>query len=274
MLICSPGQLHAESVFRASLCGRAFSVVLLLIVVSACSGNRQTPAVLATSADPSACAPPAGEVLVIALGDIELVPGDIAPLEVTSSPHPSAFEALPSTCTVTWTVTPPGRGASIEATSGTLTIASDAAIDSAFEVHAKLADGRDVANRVRVVRRGRGSMVGVYREVSRVSCGGSEPTVSAHPIGELEFMGDGTFRATWVPFEVRYDYWGTYFHDPDQRTLTLRVTGGNYVPSDLDDAGTVVFEGADSFRLRDMWLGSASPGLETRSCQQTFNRIR
>jgi hypothetical protein len=249
-------------------------VVLLVVAFSACTGQRQTPAVPTTSADPSACATPVGEPLVIAPGEIELVAGESIPLEVTSSPHPSAFEALPSRCTVTWAVTPPGRGASITATGGILTISSDAAIDSAFEVRARLADGREVANRVRVVRRGRGSMVGVYREVSRVSCGGGEPAVPAHPIGELEFMGDGTFRATWVPFEVRYDFWGTYFHDPGQGTLTLRVTGGNHVPSDLDDAGTVVFEGDDTFRLRDMWLGSASSGPETRSCQQTFNRIR
>ena len=253
---------------------RLFGVTLLVAAFGTCTSQaRPLAAVQIKPVDPGACATPVGDVLLIALGEIEVVGDETVPLEVGSSSHPSAFEAPPSGCTVTWTVTPAGRGASITATSGTLTIASDATTDSVLEVCARLADGREVKNSVRVVLRGWDSMIGLYREVSRVTCDGGD-AVPANPIGELEFMGDGTFGATWVPFEVRYDYWGTYAHDVVRSTLTLAVTGGNHVPSDLDETGTVVFEGDDSLRLRDMWLGSSSSGPETPSCQQIFSRIR
>jgi hypothetical protein len=254
---------------------RLFGVALLVAAFGVCTSQvRPLAAVQINPVDPGACATPVGDVLLIALGEIEVVGGETVPLEVGSSSHPSAFEALPSGCTVTWTVTPAGRGASITATSGTVTIASDATTDSVFEARAGLADGREVKNSVRVVLRGRDSMIGLYREVSRVTCDGGEAAVPANPIGELEFMGDGTFRATWVPLEVRYDYWGTYAHDVARSTLTLAVTGGNHVPGDLDETCTVVFEGDDTLRLRDLWLGSSSSGPETPSCQQIFSRIQ
>jgi hypothetical protein len=222
---------------------------------------------------PNACAIPEGNVLLIAGGEIELGAGESVSLRVSSASHPNARDPLPPGCTVSWSVEPSER-ASIGAADGTLTVAADAAVNDLFDVRATLADGRTVDARVRVVDRGPGSVVGTFREVSRVPCGGGEPTTPAHPIQELVLSGDGTFAVTWVPFDTRQDYWGTYVFVPETGALSLQVQSGSYVPADLDGEGTVAFDGVTGIRLVDLWLGSDVSGSEDPSCTQVFDRLR
>jgi hypothetical protein len=250
------------------------ALVLLLTVAAASACAAAAPAAGTAPPVPVAtatCATPPREVLVIVMGEVELEPGASDRLQVFSSPEPTAFQALPPACTVRWAMDPDGRG-SIDAGDGTVTVDADAAVGDTFEVQATLADGRVVTARVRVVRRGPGSMVGFYHEVSRVPCGGGTAQPPAHPIEELIFHGDGSFLVTWVTFDARHDYWGTYTFDETSGRLSLRMDAGNYLPVDFDGEGTVVFEGQTTVRLRDIWLGSSEAGPEERTCEHVFER--
>jgi hypothetical protein len=93
-------------------------------------------------------------------------------------------------------------------------------------------------------------------------------------IKELRFKADGEFSVTWEPFEVYKDYWGTYAHEIGQGTLDLVVTGGNYVPNDVDGSGSLLLDEEGRLVLRDLWLGSRFEGTAPANCGHRFTRMR
>jgi hypothetical protein len=160
----------------------------------------------------------------------------------------------------------PAEGATYDAAAGTLTISADAAHGSVFELTADVEDGRaTVKSVITVYTPGGNPLVGTFQEIAQLDCkDGAE--VPAEPVlNELWFHADGTFSATWMPFETYFDYWGTYVHDVAKGTLDLTVDGGNYVPPDVDGSGTFRFDG-DQLVLEDMWLGSAQTFTGKPAC--------
>ncbi len=94
---------------------------------------------------------------------------------------------------------------------------------------------------------------GRWSEGSFISCDdGSE---SPGSIGEIIFC-QGRFSVTRTPFETFIDYMGDYQLNRDANELTMTVTGGNFIPDDVDLTGTVEFEDDGSIVLRDIYLGS------------------
>jgi hypothetical protein len=95
---------------------------------------------------------------------------------------------------------------------------------------------------------------------------GACPTVDAVPparVEELVFEASGSFRVTWFPFEVYVDYWGTYTFDVASGSLSMTITGGNYIPPDFTVSPQSAFSlDGDSLRLKRLYLGSheAAPG--------------
>lgn len=89
-------------------------------------------------------------------------------------------------------------------------------------------------------------------------------------IGELAF-GEQDFSVTYQPFESYKDYWGSYAFDTATGALKLTVTGGNFVPPDLDLEGTARFEGnvlvLDGFDLGDR---NFHPERPATSCRYRF----
>ena len=83
------------------------------------------------------------------------------------------------------------------------------------------------------------------------------------------FQDTGEFSVTWTPFEVYYDYWGTYAYDEATGALVLSVDGGNYVPADLDGEGTAMVAGGQ-LTLTDMWLGTAQMPVTPVACGHVF----
>jgi hypothetical protein len=217
-----------------------------------------------------ACATPEQGALIISSGEIEVVPGETQTLQVLFTTRPGAYDPLPDTCRVRWSLSANSHATVDDA--GRMVIAAGAPLGSTFGLVATLADGRTAHSMVRVVRRGEGSLVGTFREVGRSACRGGRELVPPEPVRELVFHGDGRFAVTWTPFETRQDYWGTFVHDAARNTLTLRVESNNYLPRDLDPQGTVEFEGDRRIRLRGMWLGSAPRRVERPACVQVFER--
>jgi hypothetical protein len=105
------------------------------------------------------------------------------------------------------------------------------------------------------------AFVGVWHQ-NEAECGAAEP------VRELVFEADNRFSATWLPFEVYKDYWGTWRYDASTHVLTLAVENGNHVPSDLVLSGEVSAD-AHQLTLGAISLGSPSHGAR---CMAPFRR--
>lgn len=112
-------------------------------------------------------------------------------------------------------------------------------------------------------------IIGFWTEVQQLPCDGGAAFVPDPIIGELVFQDTGEFSVTWTPFEVYYDYWGTYTYDEGTGALVLTVDGGNYVPDDIDGEGTATVTGGQ-LTLQDMWLGVAQTPVTPVACGHVF----
>lgn len=112
-------------------------------------------------------------------------------------------------------------------------------------------------------------IIGFWTEVQQLPCDGGAAFVPDPIIGELVFQDTGEFSVTWTPFEVYYDYWGTYTYDEGTGALVLTVDGGNYIPDDIDGEGTATVTGGQ-LTLQDMWLGVAQTPVTPVACGHVF----
>lgn len=112
-------------------------------------------------------------------------------------------------------------------------------------------------------------IIGYWTELAQLSCEGGGQFDPDPVIGELVFQDTGEFSVTWTPFEVYYDYWGTYTYDEATGALVLSVDGGNYVPPDIDGEGTAMVAGGQ-LTLTDMWLGVAQMPVTPVACGHVF----
>lgn len=108
-------------------------------------------------------------------------------------------------------------------------------------------------------------IIGFWTEVEQLPCDGGAAFVPDPIIGEVVFENTGEFSVTWQPFEVYFDYWGTYTYDEGTSALVLSVEGGNYVPPDVDGEGTAMVMGGQLV-LQDMWLGVAQEPVTPVAC--------
>jgi hypothetical protein len=120
---------------------------------------------------------------------------------------------------------------------------------------------------------GGGPLVGLWQEEVQFACGSGAEVPPAVPIGELAIRGDGTLAVTWVPFEVYHDYWATYVADLSQQTFSFQVTGGNYIPPDIDGEGHVALDEQGRLRLTELWLGSPAGPAGPARCGHRFRRF-
>lgn len=173
---------------------------------------------------------------------------------------------------VTWSLHPT-EGASINADSGAFAVDATTADGSVFTVTANVENGRRVVSIEVYIYTTEGSpLIGTWTEIAQFICDSSEEVVPEENIGELVFEGDGTFSVTWIPLEVRYDYWGMYNFDLDDGTLDLSIKGSNYVPDDVDASGSFSIDEQGYLILTDMWLGSAPQATSKVSCGHRFQR--
>ena len=174
----------------------------------------------------------------------------------------------------TWSVDPT-EGASIDPDTGALTVDAATPSGSVFTVSVDVENGRRVVStEVHVFTPQDNPLVGTWKEEAQFACSIGEEAVPEERIGELRFRADGRFSVTWTPFEVYKDYWGTYAYDLAQGDLDLVVTGGNYIPDDVDGSGLFSFDEQERLILRDMWLGSPRDGTGSANCGHRFTSLR
>lgn len=168
---------------------------------------------------------------------------------------------------VAWSVT--GEGASIDP-GGVLDIDPATAPGTIVTVTADIEDGRRVLTAdFEVYVPLQGSILGFWDELSQLPCDGGEAFTPDPIIGELVFSDTGEFSVTWTPFEVYYDYWGTFTWDEGTGALVLTVEGGNYVPPDIDGEGTAMIVDGELV-LQDIWLGVAQRPVTPPACGHVF----
>ncbi|WAS96827.1 hypothetical protein [Nannocystis punicea] len=230
-----------------------------------------------TTEDPTAgvCAlPPLTEEIVNTLGfnvfgqSYEAKPGESLDLSVGSIE--CCYIKMPVDACVTYSVSP-AEGATINA-AGALFIAADVEPGTVFTVTADVEDGRKVlTTEVFVYTPESNPFVGIWHEVAQLPCGGGAEVAPEMAIQELWFRASGEVQVTWFPFEIYFDYWSDYAYDLQTGDLEITPTGGNYVPADVEGAGTFKIEG-NQLVLEDMWLGSPQNGMTPANCGHRFER--
>jgi hypothetical protein len=165
---------------------------------------------------------------------------------------------------VQWSVAPVD-GVTID-DSGVLTVAASVPAGTAISVTADVEAGRRVLTRdFEVYVPVAYDILGLWTEVQQLPCDGGAPFTPEPVIGEVVFQNTGEFSVTWTPFEIYYDYWGTFTYDETTGALSLSVDGGNYVPPDIDGEGTATVMGGQLV-LQDMWLGVAQDPVTPVAC--------
>jgi len=176
---------------------------------------------------------------------------------------PTAVDAC-----VEWSIEPVD-GVSID-DAGVLTVDAAVPAGTVISVTADVEDGRRVLmGDFTVYVPVQYDILGFWTETQQLPCGGGAAVVPDPIIGELVFQDTGEFSVTWTPFEVYYDYWGTFTYDEGTRALVLTVEGGNYVPDDIDGEGTATVADGQ-LTLEDMWLGVAMDPVTPVACGHVF----
>jgi hypothetical protein len=113
------------------------------------------------------------------------------------------------------------------------------------------------------------ALVGIWHEVRRYDCEGAELAAGSYPeIHELLLEGNNNITVTWMPFERYTDYWGDF--DATDGAFTFEVTGGNFIPTDVDAEGTYEIVGSE-LHFRDLYLGTRE-GESAPACEHVFAR--
>ncbi len=168
-----------------------------------------------------------------------------------------------------WSVEPQ-EGASIEARSGVLTIDPDVENGTTYTVTADVENGRRVLTvTILVYTKQANPLVGTWREASTIDCSTQQVSAAQDGLDELVFKADGTYLATFIPFEIYHDYWGSYSFDLEQGTLSLTADSGNFIPENLDLEGQFEIAADGALWLRGIWLGRHDPAPEP-GCGHVF----
>ena len=171
---------------------------------------------------------------------------------------PFGDQELAPACLSYWSISGPAR---LSRDRSAFTIAPDAAIGSIVRIRFKK-DATEVISEFRVVGRDEILLTGRYSQKSVTGC------EIAEPVRELEFNPNGGFSVTFLPFETYKDYWGGYTFDPATGHIRMNVTGGNFVPPDLDLEGEAELA-SGRLTLRNVFLGSRQSPAQ-KGCTYLF----
>jgi hypothetical protein len=196
-------------------------------------------------------------------------PGDRLELQVGTTECCYVFQ--PVAVKTLWSVDPQA-GAKIDSRTGVLEIAADVPSGTTYTVTADIQDGRKrLTAQIKIYTPQANPLVGVWHESKQIDCQTLEISElqGESSLRELVFKADGTFQATFTPFEIYHDYWGTYTFDPEKGTLQLKVVSGNYTPENLDLQGEYQIDGTGALVLKHIWLGRRESGALT-GCGHIF----
>lgn len=196
-------------------------------------------------------------------------PGDSLELQIGTTECCYVFK--PVNVSTRWSVEPQ-TGAKIDPRTGVLKIAINVPSGTVFTISADIQQGRKtLTTQVTVYTAQANPLVGFWHETKQIDC-------QSQAISELEgddilrelvFKADGTFQATFTPFEVYHDYWGSYTFDPGKGTLDMLVVSGNYIPKNLDLQGEYKIDQNGALVLNNIWLGRRDEGTPA-GCGHVF----
>ncbi len=172
--------------------------------------------------------------------------------------------AVPLTCLTDVETSDPG--VTIDPRANRVRIASSVPPGSEVRIRARLG-AQALQARFRVAPAEGPVLTGFWSQEA-VDCGGPAP---AEPLRELRFGDDDRYAVTFVPFEVRQDYWGPVVFDPAAGRIIFAVEHGNLPMTELKLDGRAAFEGEDRLVLEGVYFG----GLETAppaGCRYVFRR--
>jgi len=101
----------------------------------------------------------------------------------------------------------------------------------------------------------KGRFDGNWREEKALVGPEYKPQNPQQPIQLLAFEGK-KFRLVWHPFEVYYDYWGTYTCDQAKGRIEFKIEYGNFIPKDFAGKGTYSFDDRGRLVLKGVWFGT------------------
>jgi len=202
--------------------------------------------------------------------DLAMKPGTARQLQLGVVECCYSFE--PVNACATWSVEP-STGATIDPDTGYLVIDASTEHGTVYTVTADVEEGRRLVTIDVYVYTDEGNpLFGIWREDVQFTCGGGAERAPEDTINELFFRADGWTNVTWYPFEVYVDYWGPYTYNLGTGALSIEVTGGNYVPSDVDGVGSFEIDDQGRLLLHDMWLGTPQGGSAPAACGHRFVR--
>ena len=192
-------------------------------------------------------------------------PGDSLALFPYWTDMPGGYNDLPPGCVDDLGVYPEGAVTFSRQEDGLAiaTISPDAEPGTRIRLDATYPDGHRLGGLVDVYRRADNPLVGTWRQKAEDCPNGSEA------IQELVFTGSGEFSVTWTPFEVYKDYWGVYEYDAESNAFRIAIEGGNQVPEDIYEQGTVLIEG-DELDFDQVFFGT--PRQASEPCSANFVR--
>jgi hypothetical protein len=202
-----------------------------------------------------------GAIYVLWFETLDREPGASTPLRVLRSDQYHGWDEVPGRCISRWEVRDPSV-ATLSPDHTVLTVRPDAPGGATTFVTARIGKA-SATGELRVFRRDEQPLVGFWRQ-------DSNECVNQTPLLELAIRADGSFAATWMPFESYKDYWGQWRFDRETGQLDLSVEPrGNYIPPDVA-SGHVVLDG-DTLEMRSASFGSPRNGA---ACAAPFRRSR
>lgn len=189
-------------------------------------------------------------------------PGSEVPLHANAGLH--GMIGVPLKCFARWASSDPA--VNISAERRLIVIGPGATPGGDVEISGILGT-RTVRTRFRIAPVEGPVLTGFWSQAA-VDCGGPVPR---DPLRELRFNSDGRFAVTFVPFEVRQDYWGSVEFDPAGGRIGFVVDRGNSVPAGLVLKGRAEVDGEGKLVMDGVYFG----GLEApppEGCRYVFQK--
>ena len=172
----------------------------------------------------------------------------------------------PVAACVVWSVSPAESGATISQ-DGLLAVDAGVAVGTVFTVTADVENGKRILTQKAVVTtQASNPLLGTWSEAAQLACTDGSELVPDHPVGEVAFFADGELNVTWSPFEVYVDYWGQYSYDLETKAFSFGVSGGNFIPDDIDGEGTFELTAQGKLVLHDVWFGTPQGAAGPKAC--------
>lgn len=190
-------------------------------------------------------------------------PGGELSLHANEALH--GMVAVPLKCFSRWTSSDPAVTVAPER--GKIVIGREATPGTDVEITGTLGE-RTVRTRFRVAPAEGPVLTGFWSQES-VDCHGPVPS---EPLRELRFNSDGGFGVTFVPFEVRQDYWGPVEFDQVTGRIGFVVERGNTVPADLMLKGRARVENDNQLLIDGVYFGGLEVPPPAGGCSYVFRK--